>query len=184
VSAQPYVILDRDGTLILERHYLSDPRQVELLPNTGAGLRHLRRLGFGLVVVTNQSGLSRGYFDQNRLDAIHARMQQLLAWEGVRLDGIYVCPHLPERKCVCRKPRPALALRAAAELKFDPLSSLVVGDNRCDVDLGRGIGCLSVLVRTGYGSALESDDTVMADWVVDDLAALAAVLEQTRRVAV
>jgi len=183
VNKRPFVVLDRDGTILVERHYLSHPEQVELLPNTGTGLRALRRLGYGLVVVTNQSGLSRGYFDENTLQQIHARMQQLLLEQGVELDGIYVCPHLPDQGCVCRKPRPALAQRAAAELKFDPIAAIVVGDNRCDVDLGRRLGSLSVLVRTGYGAQLEADQELPADFVVDDLAELAAVLERSRVVA-
>jgi D-glycero-D-manno-heptose 1,7-bisphosphate phosphatase len=116
VNGRPFAILDRDGTIIHERHYLSEPSQVELLPGAAAGLRQLRALGFGLVIVTNQSGLSRGFFDWTRLSQIHARLSQLLAAEDVRLDGIFVCPHLPEHDCRCRKPRPALVTRAAAAL--------------------------------------------------------------------
>jgi D-glycero-D-manno-heptose 1,7-bisphosphate phosphatase len=177
------VVLDRDGTILVERHYLSRPEQVELAPNAAVGMRRLRELGFGLAVVTNQSGLSRGYFDESGLAQIHSRMQQLLADQGVSIDGIYVCPHLPEQECVCRKPRPALVYRAAAELKFDPIASIVVGDNRCDVQLGQRIGAVSVLVRTGYGARLAAEQAVSPDHVVDDLAHLAALLERTREVA-
>src|SRR6266849_6362832 len=123
-----FALLDRDGTIIHERHYLANPADVELLPGAAQGLRQLRRLGFGLLIVTNQSGLARGYFDQPQLERIHARMCDLLTVAGVTLDGIYVCPHLPEAQCRCRKPRPGLAERAVAEHRFDPTQAIVVGD--------------------------------------------------------
>ena len=101
---QRFVVLDRDGTINVERHYLSHPDQVELIANAALGLAALNTLGLGLIVVTNQSGVGRGMFDVARLDAIHARLRDLLAAEGVRLDGIYYCPHLPDAGCRCRKP--------------------------------------------------------------------------------
>jgi D-glycero-D-manno-heptose 1,7-bisphosphate phosphatase len=169
-----FALLDRDGTIIHERHYLADPADVELLPGAARGLRELHRLGFGLVVVTNQSGLARGYFDQTQLERIHARLRHLLSAEGVTLDGIYVCPHLPEAYCICRKPRPGLAQQAVAEHGFDVAEAIVVGDKSCDVDLGRAVGAMSFLVRTGYG--LEFESSSGADLVVDDLPAVAAYL--------
>src|SRR5271166_4576848 len=108
-----FVALDRDGTIIVERQYLSDPEAVELLPGAAAGLRTMRNLGLGLVVVTNQSAVGRGYFDLARLDEIHGRLRELLAGEDVTIDGIYVCPHTPEDGCRCRKPLPILLKRAA-----------------------------------------------------------------------
>jgi D-glycero-D-manno-heptose 1,7-bisphosphate phosphatase len=175
--SKPFVLLDRDGTMIVERHYLADPRQVELLPGAAAGLRRLCQLGYGLVVVTNQSGLARGYFDEVRLAQIHTRMQDLLRAENVHLDGIYVCPHLPEGGCGCRKPRPGLVRSAAVELGFDPRASIVVGDKACDVELGHAVGATSVLVRTGYGqqTELQTELGVRADYVVDGLVEVAAL---------
>ena len=119
MSQRRFVLLDRDGTLIVERNYLSDPDQVELIPGAAAGLRRLAARGLGLVLVTNQSGIGRGFFDAARLAEIHERLTALLRAERVELDGIYVCPHHPDQACDCRKPRPALVLRAAAELGFD-----------------------------------------------------------------
>jgi D-glycero-D-manno-heptose 1,7-bisphosphate phosphatase len=171
-------LLDRDGTLIVERHYLSDPDAVELLPGAAEGLRRLRDLGFGLVVVTNQSGLSRGYFDLERLGQIHARLAALLGVEGIKLDGIYVCPHLPEHGCACRKPLPGLAHRAALDLSFDPRSSIVVGDKRCDLELGQAIGARTFLVRTGYGADVTPPDGVE---VVDDVLAVAQSVGSSAR---
>jgi D-glycero-D-manno-heptose 1,7-bisphosphate phosphatase len=171
--SRPFVLLDRDGTIIVERHYLADPEQVELLPGAAEGLRRLRQLGYGLVVVTNQSGLARGYFDDVRLGQIHNRMRDALCAEEVHLDGIYVCPHLPEVHCVCRKPRPGLVWAAAVGLDFDPRASIVVGDKACDIELGHAVGATSVLVRTGYGDRTAADRSVMADYIADGLVEVA-----------
>jgi histidinol-phosphate phosphatase family protein len=162
-------LLDRDGTIIAERHYLATPDGVELLPGAAEGLRRLAALGVGLVVVTNQSGLSRGYFDRPTLDAIHGRMRQLLAEAGVALDALYVCPHTEEDACDCRKPRPGLVHRAAAERGFDPAEAFVLGDKACDVDLGRAVGATTFLLRTGYGDRMTAEVQGRAHYVVDDL---------------
>ena len=166
-----FIVLDRDGTIIEEREYLSQPEQVALIPGAAAALRDLRRMGFGLVVITNQSGISRGLFDHGQLGRIHKRLEQLLESEGVHLDGIYVCPHTPEDDCGCRKPKLDLLRKAAAELGFNPERSIVIGDKACDIEMGRMAGAKTFLVRTGYGAQLENK--VGADYVVDDLAAAA-----------
>jgi D-glycero-D-manno-heptose 1,7-bisphosphate phosphatase len=157
-----FVLLDRDGTLIEERHYLSDPGQVVLLPGAAQGLRSLAEAGFGIVLVTNQSGIARGYFDWGTLNAIHEVLRGLLTREDVVLDGIYVCPHQPKDDCACRKPRPGLALAAAKELGFDPRECVVVGDKACDVELGRrrAIPCDAIaggLVRAVPGGSMRRD---------------------------
>jgi len=162
-----YVLLDRDGTIIEERDYLSQPEQVTLIPGTGAALRELQRMGFGLVVITNQSGLARGFFDEVQLKRIHARLEQLLEREGVHLDGIYVCPHKPDDDCACRKPKLGLVRKAASELGFNLNDSIVIGDKACDIDMGRLAGAMTFLVRTGYGAQFENETA--ADFVVDDL---------------
>lgn len=183
----PFVLLDRDGTVIVERHYLSDPDQIELLPGAAEGLRRLRRLGYGLALVTNQSGLARGYFDDLRLEQIHTRLRVVLGLEGIALDGIFVCPHLPEVGCLCRKPRPGLVRAAAVELNFDPRQSLVVGDKACDVELGHAVGATTFLVRTGYGDQTEANRGVLPDYVVDGLVQVAdvaaALVRPARRMA-
>jgi D-glycero-alpha-D-manno-heptose 1-phosphate guanylyltransferase len=162
-----FIVLDRDGTIIVEREYLSQPEQVSLIPGAGAAMRKLRQMGFGLVVITNQSGIGRGFFDQAQLERIHQRLEQLLEDEGVRLDGFYVCPHVPDDNCDCRKPRLGLMEKAARELGFIPQNSIVIGDKACDIDMGRMAGAVTFLVRTGYGD--QSENTVAADFVVDDL---------------
>ena len=170
------VILDRDGTIVRERHYLSHPDQIELIPGVAEGLRHLAQAGLPLIVVTNQSAVGRGYFDAARLDEIHDRLRQLLAGEGVSLRGIYVCPHTPEDDCECRKPRTALVAVAVASGKFEPAESWVIGDKPCDIDLGRGIGARTILVRTGYGAKHEAAGDVRPDYVVDDVLAASRVI--------
>lgn len=169
MTPRRFVILDRDGTMIVERHYLADPQHVELLQGAGNALRALQELGVGLVVMTNQSAIGRGLFDARRLEAIHQRLHELLGMEGVRLDGVYYCPHIPDDRCGCRKPKPGLMKRAAAELGFNPGQSVVIGDKLCDLELGRRVGATTVLVRTGYGGQVEPAAGRLADYVVNGL---------------
>ncbi len=174
-GARRAAFLDRDGTINVERNYLSDPAEMALLPGAAAGLRRLREMGYALVVLTNQSGLARGYFTAERLAEIHARLRELLAAEGVELDGVYVCPHGPDDDCGCRKPLPGLALAAADELDLDLAASVMIGDKAADVGLGRAIGArATILVRTGHGAAEEAKAAPLADCVADDLDAAAA----------
>jgi histidinol-phosphate phosphatase family protein len=178
------VLLDRDGTIIVERHYLSDPAGVELLPGAVAGLRRMREMGFGLAVITNQSGIGRGYFTQNTLDAVHARMMDLLGRHSVYLDGIYCCPHTPADACACRKPLPGLVHRAAADLGFHPSEAVMIGDKPCDIAVGRAVGAATFLVRTGYGAEVARQPITQAgavrpDYIVDDLDQAAKVIART-----
>ena len=179
MNPRRFVALDRDGTLIIEKHYLADPAGVELLPNAIAGLRKMRDLGLGLIVVSNQSGIARGYFTEADLAAVNARVADLLQAEGIALDGFYHCPHEPSDQCDCRKPQPGMMLQAARELHFDPAASFVIGDKACDIDLGRAVHATTLLVRTGYG---KTEEAALAanppDAVVDDLLAAAEVIGQ------
>ncbi len=167
-----YVLLDRDGTLIVERHYLSDPDGVELLPGAAAGLRRLSQLGLGLLVVTNQSGVGRGLFTEATVDAIHVRLSALLAAEGVEIEHYFSCPHLPEAGCACRKPLPGMGLAAAERFGFDPRAAFVIGDKPCDIELGQALGATTLLVLTGYGWR-HAGEGCAPDHVVDDLSAAA-----------
>ena len=177
MRSRRFVLLDRDGTLIVEKHYLSDPEQVELIEGAAEGLRRLAARGLGLVVVTNQSGIGRGFFDAARLAEIHARLLRELRAEGVELDGLFVCPHHPDERCACRKPRTGLALRAAAELGFEPAHAFVVGDMASDVALGRALGATTLLVRTGHGAATLAQGVARPDHVVADLREAAQRIE-------
>lgn len=170
-------MLDRDGTIIVERNYLSDASQVELIEGVAAALRELRLMGLGLVVITNQSAIGRGLFDRARLDLIHQRLNELLEAERVHLDGIYSCPHTPEDDCSCRKPRPGLIELAAKDLDFDPQGSFVVGDKLCDIEMGQRVGATTLLVRTGYGAQLSSTGAVSSDYIIDALGDVVPIIK-------
>jgi D-glycero-D-manno-heptose 1,7-bisphosphate phosphatase len=169
MKRRQFVILDRDGTIIAERDYLSDPRQIEFLPGAVEGLRQMLAMGLGLVVVTNQSGIGRGFFDAVRLELLHRRLCELLEAQGIHIEGIYFCPHTPEDECSCRKPKPGLIEQAANELDFDLQASFVVGDKPADIEMGRRVRATTFLVGTGYGAEFVGDPTVKPDYVADDL---------------
>jgi phosphoheptose isomerase len=179
MTQRRFVVLDRDGTINVERHYLSDPGQLDLFPGVAQGMHQMSHMGLGLVVITNQSGIGRGYFDPMRLELIHQRLRELLKAEDVHLDGIYICPHRPEEDCSCRKPRPGLLELAAKELDFDPKACFVIGDKACDIELGKRVGATTLLVRTGYGDQSAASCTLPPpDYVVDDLLAGANLIQQ------
>lgn len=173
------MLLDRDGTIIREKHYLSDPNQVELLSGAAYALKEMRRMGFGIIVVTNQSGIGRGYFNEETLNQIHSQMSEMLAAQGAYIDGIYYCPHTPEDNCECRKPSPGLVKQAASDFSFEPSRCFVVGDKRCDIELGRAVGATTFLVRTGYGRQEEEEiakPQISPDYIVDDLPGVATIM--------
>ena len=171
-----FVVLDRDGTIIEEVSYLSDPKQIALIPGAGKALRDLSDMGFGLVVITNQSGVGRGYFDQAQLTRIHDRLFEMLRAEEITLDGLYVCPHTPRDQCLCRKPHIGLIQKASEDLGFDLSGSIVIGDKASDIEMGCRVGALTMLVRTGYGAQVASEQKVAADYIVDDLPAAVEVI--------
>lgn len=145
------VFLDRDGVINEEVNYLGRPDEFRLLPRTVGAIRNLRRAGFRVVVVTNQSGLARGYFSRRELDAVHERMRSELARARTRLDGIYICPHHPDDSCQCRKPGIQLFQQAAQDLKLRLDQSYYVGDKLTDLMPGKTLGGRTVLVLTGHG---------------------------------
>jgi D-glycero-D-manno-heptose 1,7-bisphosphate phosphatase len=145
------IFLDRDGTIIEERNYLSDPDQVALLEGAAAGLRAMARLGLPLVIVSNQSGIGRGYFSLEQAKAVESRLRTLLEREGITIHGWYMCPHAPEDGCACRKPSPGMIEAAVRDLDLLPERSFVIGDKRCDLDLAATVGAAGLLVTTGHG---------------------------------
>jgi D-glycero-D-manno-heptose 1,7-bisphosphate phosphatase len=161
------VFLDRDGTIVRDRHFLSDPDELELLPRAGEGLRRLRDLGALLVVVTNQSGVARGYFDEATVKRVNARLRELLRQEGVELAGVYVCSHGPDDGCDCRKPAPGLLLRAASDLGIDLTRSFVLGDRASDVGAARAVGATPIRIAPpGAAGAATAADLVEAAGLV------------------
>ena len=182
------VFLDRDGTLIEEVGYLDRPDRVMFFPWTIAAVRALNEAGLAVVMVSNQSGLARGFFTEPVLHDIHHRIAEMLAAGAARIDAYYYCPHHPDGKvpglgvvCECRKPARGLVDRAVREFGIDPEQSFVIGDRWVDVRLARTIGAKAVLVRTGYGDVEERTppEGVTADAVVDNLVAASSWILNT-----
>ncbi len=186
--ASTAVFLDRDGTLIEEVGYLDRPARVALYPWTTAAVRALNLAGLRVVLVSNQSGVARGFFTEATVDGVHRHIADLLALGGARIDAYYYCPHHPEgsvpeyaRPCECRKPGRGLVDRAVRELGIDPDRSFTVGDRWLDIAMARTIGARGVLVRTGYGADEErrAPAGLSADAVVNNLVEAASwILER------
>jgi len=174
------VFLDRDGTISEEVSYISDPDMLRLIPKAAEAVRLINESGLLAVVVTNQSGIARGYLTESILADVHKKMHLLLKAGGAGVDGIYYCPHhpkvgLPEyvKDCECRKPGTGLIEAAAKDLKIDVRGSYVIGDKIIDIELAHKAGARGILVMTGYGreemKALGNDRKVWPDHIADDL---------------
>jgi len=181
-ALKPAVFLDRDGTINEQMGYINHLTRFHLLPGVGHAIRSLNENGLPVVVVTNQSGLARGYFPESLLTAVHDEMHRLLALKGARVDGLYICPHHPEAKeerfrlvCNCRKPKTGLLEQAATELGLDLQRSYVVGDRWSDLRCGAAVGATTILVLTGYGRGdacyIGPGQAVQPDYVAEDLEA-------------
>jgi D-glycero-D-manno-heptose 1,7-bisphosphate phosphatase len=173
------VFMDRDGTINEEMGYINHVDRFVLLPSAAAAIRRINESGLKAVVVTNQSGVARGYFPKELINQVHQKMRDLLEEEGAFLDGIYTCTHAPPSKeesggCGCRKPKIGLMKQAAQELNFDLEKSYVVGDRFKDVEMARNAGAKAILVLTGYGKGelefLGPSSKVQVDFVAEDLA--------------
>jgi histidinol-phosphate phosphatase family protein len=179
---QRAIFLDRDGTLIKEVHYLSDPGLIQLLPGAAEALNRFRQAGFALVLVTNQSAIGRGMLTVERLDEIHVEMNRQLAAFGATIDAIYYCPDVPaggDRSVVensDRKPGPGMLLRAAADLKLDLRASWMVGDLISDVLAGQNAGCRTILLESGQTSPEQARAFAGRFFIASDLMAAADLI--------
>ncbi len=167
------MFLDRDGTIAEEVGYLNHASRFRMFPFAGPAIRRLKAAGFAVIVVTNQSGVARGYFPESLVHEVNELMQRNLAAVGAALDGVYYCPHNSADGCDCRKPKTGMIDLAVRELNLDLPRSYVVGDRYGDMELAFRAGCKSVFVRTGYGLGEETwhakDWPRQPDAVVDDL---------------
>lgn len=174
------VFLDRDGTIARDVHYCCRVEDFEILPTVPQAIRLLNENDLKVVVITNQSGIARGYFTEETLLLIHQKMQEELAQCDARVDAIYFCPHHPDEGCLCRKPKPALLLQAAVEVNIDLTLSYMIGDGQMDIQAGKAAGCKTVLVTTGPNqgenqSLNQAPDYVAgslykaAEWIIRDL---------------
>lgn len=178
------IFLDRDGTINVEKDYLIAPADLELLPGVGEALRRGQEAGYLLIVVTNQSGVARGYFTAEAVEGLHAHLQGRLLPFGVQIDAFYVCPHHPEHgdgPCDCRKGAPGMLLQAAREHHIDLAASWMIGDKGSDVEAGIHAGCSTILVRTGYG-AQQEQGLPLSTLIVDSLAAAMALILQKQAI--
>lgn len=178
-APQAAVFLDRDGTINQDVDYLSRAEDVELIPGAGQAIARLNRAGLAVVVVSNQSGLARGYFDWGDLAKVQAEINRQLAEHGAKVDAYYVCPHLPPPQgkvyelaieCDCRKPKPGLIMRAASQMALDLEESFMVGDRQRDVSSGRAANLTSILVETGQDDGAEPEPGQEPHFIARDLA--------------
>lgn len=172
-----YVLADRDGTLIVEKNYLHDPDEVEIVPGTAEAILWLNQRGWKVICVSNQAGVGRGYFGTVAVDAVNARVEELLNADGATVLEYFYCPDHPDAESTHRKPAPGMSLDAAAKYGFDPKTVVVVGDKPSDIDMGKVIGATTVLVRTGYGAKHEAAGDCEPDFVIDSFADLPAIIE-------
>ena len=166
------VFLDRDGTMIVEKNYLCRPEDVEIFPATMTGLKRLAAKGFKLIIVSNQSGVGRGYFTLADVDRVNEHLAGELARDGVRFAKIYIAPEAPDQPSRGRKPSPQFLFDARDEFDLDLAESFLVGDKLIDLECGWNAGVKkSILVRTGYGAEVERESLsrIAAAVVVDDL---------------
>jgi D-glycero-D-manno-heptose 1,7-bisphosphate phosphatase len=145
-SGRKAFFFDRDGTLMIDRGYMRTGEDVQLFPDAISTLTELRRRGFLLIVVSNQSGIGRGLITEAEAQAVSDRFSSLLSEHGVILDAVHWCPHLPEEACQCRKPEPGMLRRAATDLGIDLGQSYMVGDRHTDCEAGERVGCIPVLI--------------------------------------
>ncbi len=166
------VFLDRDGTIIVEKEYLCRPEDVAVFERAGPALRRLVDAGFLLIMVSNQSGVGRGYFSMKDVDAVNARLSAILAADGVKFKKIYIAPEAPDQPSHGRKPSPNFLFDARNEFGIDLARSFMVGDKESDLQCGWNAGVKkSILVRTGYGKQTEAAGKVDAGVAVDDVPA-------------
>ncbi len=186
---RPAVFLDRDGTLLEEAGYLDRLERLVFFPYTVDAVRLLNRSGLAVVIVTNQAGIARGIFKESFVAEAHRYIADRLALGGAHIDGFYYCPHHPDaaidalrQDCDCRKPKPGMLTRAAADLGLDLSASFVVGDRWHDLEAGQRVGARGILVRTGYGRTEEASPKagLQPAAIVENVAEAASWILRTR----
>lgn len=173
-----FIILDRDGTIIIEKNHLTDINDVELIPNAAKAIKKMNDLGLGVIIVTNQTVVGNGRISLKELGLIHKKIVNLLSKDKATVDGIYVCPHTIDDNCSCRKPKLGLIEQALKEHDFNPKESFVIGDKVVDIELGQNMHAKTFLVRTGYGSKVEKENIVTPDFIVDNLEQTVGIIKK------
>lgn len=168
------VFLDRDGTMARDIPYCSRPEDFELFPEVARGIRLINQHNFKVVVITNQSGIARGYFTEEMLHRIHQKMSGELVKDGAFLDAIYYCPHHPDDNCECRKPGTGMLERAAEEMSIDLSQSYLIGDKQLDVTAAKKAGCNAILIHTDSPGGSSHQYMADADFMCHDFYSAAA----------
>lgn len=172
------VFIDRDGTMAKDVQYCRCPEDFELFPDTAKAIKLLSEHSFKVIVVTNQSGIARGYFTEESLAKIHDKMKNELAKEGAFVDDIYYCPHHPDDNCDCRKPKPKLVFEAVKDYDITLSQSFIVGDMPIDIELGQAVGCSTILIspspddaagKQNAASYIAADLYDAAQWIVSQI---------------
>src|SRR6266478_3934770 len=167
----PAVFFDRDGTIMEDADYCSDPKQVQIFPGVAESLRRLKSNGFKLIIITNQSGIGRGFFTTEQYRAVEAEVLRQLG-DGL-IDATYFCPDVPGAPSKCRKPAPGMILQAARDHDVDLARSFFIGDKEIDVECGHSAGVPTIRVRTGFD---KMTDGSCADWIAEDLPAAVNII--------
>ncbi len=170
----PAVFIDRDGTIMQDADYCSDPQQVKIFPRVAEALRRLKSKGFKVIIITNQSGIGRGFFTVEQYRAVEAEVLRQLG-DGL-IDATYFCPDVPGQHSSCRKPAPGMIVEATREHQIDLARSFLIGDKEIDAECGRNVGVRTIRVRTGLDRETAGS---IADWVADDLPAAAEIILNT-----
>jgi len=178
MSQNKIVLLDRDGTIIVNKHYLSEPNQVEFIPGAIQGMKVMQDNGYLLAIISNQSGVGRGFFTENDVKEVNSRLVKLLSENGIKISSVHYCPHGPDDNCDCRKPRPGMLFETIEELSGDPKKVWMVGDNKADIEAGQNAGVNTILVRTGYGTEVEAKGNCKPDFIADDLIEVANLVKK------
>jgi len=168
------VFIDRDGTIMQDADYCSDPQQVKIFPRVAEALRRLKSKGFKVIIITNQSGIGRGFFTVEQYRAVEAEVLRQLG-DGL-IDATYFCPDVPGQHSTCRKPAPGMIVEATREHQIDLARSFLIGDKEIDAECGRNVGMRTIRVRTGFDRETAGS---MADWVAEDLPAAAEIILNT-----
>lgn len=163
------VFLDRDGTINEDSGYIDSPEKLVIIDGVYSAIKKLNSKGFKVVVITNQSGVARGYFSKGAVDAVNKMLEELLKKQGAHLDGMYYCPHHPDDDCECRKPKTGMLKRAKEDLRIDFEKSYVVGDKVSDVEIACKIGGKGILVLTGAGKDEKEKLIHQPAYIADDL---------------
>jgi D-glycero-D-manno-heptose 1,7-bisphosphate phosphatase len=167
-TGRPAVFLDRDGVLIVEKDFLNSTEDIEFYPETIESLRSIKSQ-YLKIVISNQSGVARGYFSSKDVEKLNSHLSELLADNGISIDAWYFCPHGPDDGCSCRKPAPGMILEAADKLDIDLSKSWIIGDKSSDIEAGMTSGVKTILVKSGYAGAEPGSRDIKPDFTAADI---------------